>query len=338
MIHPQDPAYTPRNGATRLVIPSTPSSRQRITLADSADVEMIDAPPISTPSRKKKKNKIQGAAIAGMFYGTGNSADDPYILDPEDQGSWDDASITTDTEDLLALLSDDEEERHEPEVDKGKGKEVVPAKPARIDEFQPGTLDTSQIQFLKPPSYASSMATKRLSSDLQSIIKLQESTPLEQLGFYINPDHVDNVYQWIVELHSFPETLPLVQDMCSKNPILRSIVLEIRFGPQYPMTPPFVRVVKPRFLGFNQGGGGNVTLGGAMCMELLTNSGWSAVSTVESVLMQVRLAMMDEERPARLERGAVGSYSVAESVEAFKRACRNHGWKEPEGMESFIRQ
>lgn len=53
------------------------------------------------------------------------------------------------------------------------------------------------------------------------------------------------------------------------------------------MSPPFIRVVRPRFRGFGQGGGGHVTVGGALCMELLTNSGWSAVSSLESVLLQV---------------------------------------------------
>lgn len=334
-IHPQDPSYTPRNGANRLVIPATPSSRRRITKFD-CDVEMVDAPPAgksSQPPKKKKKIKGMVEKVSGIFLG---SRENPIQLDNDDL--WDDASVTTDTEDLMALLSDVEEAEVVPGAknEKGKGKNVV--KKTRPDAFIPGSLDTSQIHFLEPPSYASSMATKRLNSDLQSIVKLQESQPIEELGFYIDPDNIVNVYQWIVEMHSFPESLPLVKDMRAKNPILRSIVFEIRFGPQYPMTPPFVRVVKPRFLGFNQGGGGNVTLGGAMCMELLTNTGWSAVNTVESVLMQVRMALMDEERPARLDSSLEAfSYNVGEAVEAFKRACRVHGWKEPDGMESFLK-
>ena len=34
------------------------------------------------------------------------------------------------------------------------------------------------------------------------------------------------------------------------------------------MSPPFVRVIRPRFLGFQQGGGGHVTIGGALCMQV----------------------------------------------------------------------
>jgi ubiquitin-conjugating enzyme E2 Q len=76
------------------------------------------------------------------------------------------------------------------------------------------------------------------------------------------------MYQWIVELHSFDDGLPLAKDM--KKAGIKSVVLEIRFGKDFPMSPPFVRVIRPRFLPFMSGGGGNVTAGGAMCMELLT--------------------------------------------------------------------
>jgi ubiquitin-conjugating enzyme E2 Q len=340
MIHPQDPRYTPRNmQGLQLIIPATPTTRKRLSAAATdGDVEMMDAPPLQdypsttrtkVVSKKRKKDKTGFSSAVNLFSPAKGG------LAVELDNEQDDVSVATDTEDLMVLLSDDEESEA-PVVEDKKGKGKAKKKPTRLDEFIPGALNTENIQFLAPPSYASPMASKRLNSDLQSLIKLQESQPLDELGFYINPDHVDNVYQWIVELHSFPEHLPLVKDMRQKSPVLRSIVLEIRFGPQYPMSPPFVRVVQPRFLGFAQGGGGNVTLGGAMCMELLTNTGWSAVSTVESVLMQVRMALMDEEHPARLVKGPVAAYGVAEAVEAFRRACRNHGWKEPEGIDAFL--
>lgn len=88
------------------------------------------------------------------------------------------------------------------------------------------------------------------------------------------------------------------------------------------------------------GGGGHVTAGGAMCMELLTTSGWSAVSSIEGVLLQVRLAMSNlEPSPARLEgkgnKQTVMDYSVGEAVAAYIRACDRHGWKVPESFKEF---
>ena len=58
---------------------------------------------------------------------------------------------------------------------------------------------------------------------------------------------------------------------------------------------------------------GHIVQGGALCMELLTNTGWSSVSSMESVLMQIRLAIAS--RPAaRLDRtargGDVGDYGI----------------------------
>lgn len=118
---------------------------------------------------------------------------------------------------------------------------------------------------------------------------------------------------------------------------LKSIVLEIRFPGTYPMAPPFVRVVRPRLLGFREGGGGHVTAGGALCMELLTNSGWSVASNLESVLVQVRAAISSTDpMPARLERGPVRDYARGEAVEAYVRACQTHGWSvPPDFMKSF---
>ncbi|KIN03673.1 hypothetical protein OIDMADRAFT_158409 [Oidiodendron maius Zn] len=204
-------------------------------------------------------------------------------------------------------------------------------------DFRPGSLDQSKLPILQAPSYATPSATMRLSKELQSILKVQLSTPLHELGWYIDPGMISNVYQWIVELHSFEPSLPLAQDM--KKAGLTSIVLEIRFGKDYPHSPPFVRVIRPRFLPFIRGGGGHVTGGGALCMELLTNSGWSAVSSIESVLLQVRMAIMNlEPNPARLEstaKGASSSYGTGEAVEAYIRACQAHGWEVPKDFRDF---
>ncbi|KAL9044138.1 MAG: hypothetical protein Q9214_002702 [Letrouitia sp. 1 TL-2023] len=199
--------------------------------------------------------------------------------------------------------------------------------------FIPGSLDHNTLPLLQPPTYATPFGSKALQRELKATLKAQEMHPAHELGWYINPEHVSNVYQWIIELHSFEKDLPLAQDMKSKN--LQSIVTEIRFGKDYPMSPPFVRIVRPRFVSFMHGGGGHVTAGGALCMELLTNSGWSAVSNIESVLLQVRLAISSTEpRPARLESGPVREYAVGEAIEAYVRACHAHGWEVPKDFRS----
>lgn len=190
---------------------------------------------------------------------------------------------------------------------------------------------------LEPPSYATLSATKSLNRALQEVLVIQKKTPLHELGWFIDKDLISNMYQWIVELHSFDASLPLAKDMKAAG--LTSVVLEVRYGKDFPFSPPFVRVIRPRFLSFMAGGGGHVTAGGAMCMELLTNTGWSSVSTIESVLLQVRMAISSTDpKPARLEsqkRGKPHDYGTGEAIEAFKRACNTHGWKIPPEFDNF---
>ncbi|KAI1266166.1 hypothetical protein F5Y18DRAFT_22749 [Xylariaceae sp. FL1019] len=227
-------------------------------------------------------------------------------------------------------------------------KEMIAAKPTctasmnqeSLTDFRPGTLDISTLPQLALPSYATNQAQKTIQQELKKLQKVQETTPLHILGWYMDFEQINNMFQWIVELHSFDPSLPLAIDM--KKAGCTSIVLEIRFLRGFPYTPPFIRVIRPRFMPFFQGGGGHVTGGGAMCMELLTNTGWSPVSSMESVLLQVRLAICNPEpRPARLEQSRSGleaqDYGVGEAIEAFMRAAAAHGWQVPQELGEISR-
>lgn len=294
-VYEQDPIWTPLGAARqRVVIPITAVSKSR-------------RPIIKTVKNGNKKAKVNTSA----------GLDELVVL-----------SDDTDVEDLTILLSDHEDAPAKTQTDV-KGRTIIDLTSEESDEtpktdFIPGLLDHTTLPRLAPPAYATSMATRSLQRELNNTLQIQNSLPVHELGWYIDPNLIDNVYQWIVELHSFDAHLPLAKDLKAKD--LKSVVLEIRFGKEYPISPPFVRVIRPRFLSFAAGGGGHVTAGGALCMELLTNSGWSAVANIESVLLQVRLAISSTDpHPARLEPGRVREYGVGEAVEAFIRACRTHG-------------
>lgn len=285
------------------------------------------------------------------------------------------ASMMTNTSDIECLYSEPDSDQDDAAVTKSA--EVTSDKrsanePPKTD-FLPNTLLASTLPLLAPPSNASTSATKTLLSTLKQTLRTQGTTPPYELGWSISESLISNIYQWIVELHSFDPLLPLAQDMKSQG--LNSIVLEIRFNNSFPMSPPFVRVIRPRFLPFMHGGGGHVTAGGALCMELLTDSGWSPANSLESVLLQVRMAICSlEPKPARLmgarvgrlggEGGAGGfmlrsgwsaapgperetglcggaagggEYSVGEAVEAYKRACAMHGWPVPREFDEFLK-
>lgn len=317
--------------------------------------------PITAVSKSRRPAMGQTSMTNGSKKIKNTTAIDQAMAEQQE----DDAnSVVSDWEDLTLLSSSDNELDNDDidEIDEISADEFylsstgarTPATSSRTSskkraqdydnetDFRPGSLDVSNISFLPPPADATTLANKALMGAYKEALKTQTSTPPHKLGWYIDPDRIENMYQWIVELHSFNAALPLAKDM--KNAGVTSIVLEMRFTNQFPFSPPFIRVVKPRFLPFNQGGGGHVTEGGAICMELLTNSGWSAVTSIESLLLQVQLAMSDEERPARLlpqkhpngypsTRG--DSYGVGEAVAAYERACRAHGWQIPDGFRKF---
>ncbi|KFY00026.1 hypothetical protein V490_01494 [Pseudogymnoascus sp. VKM F-3557] len=275
-----------------------PSSRTFSIENGAAASKKKQDPPGNPPKKQKHRS------LTNIFFKN-------QATEEDDDGDLTDDS---DIEDINFLI-DDEECQPKAKVD------AVPQ-----TDFVPGSLDRSSIKLLGPPSYATPAATNMLARDLQTLLKVQSATPLHELGWYIDGDSIDNIYQWIVELHSFDPKLPLSKDMKEAN--ISSVVLEMRFGKNYPMSPPFVRVIRPRFMPFMSGGGGHVTAGGALCMELLTNSGWSAVSSIESVLLQVRMAIASmDPRPARLDKGYRSDYGVGEAIDAYLRACRAHGWE-----------
>jgi len=75
----------------------------------------------------------------------------------------------------------------------------------------------------------------------------------------------DNLNHWHVKLVDFEGTVG--RDL--KNIGYDHVLLEIKFPSEYPLKPPFVRVVYPKFK-FHTG---HVTVGGSICVEMLTNSG-----------------------------------------------------------------
>ncbi|KAH1320809.1 hypothetical protein KXX47_001612 [Aspergillus fumigatus] len=314
-IYNQDPKY-PAQGpsGTPICIPISALNSQRrhsLGVANRTDSDLAIS---ASPERKKRKREADKLP-------TPDVSTNSMILEEDDV-----ASVATAFDDLQVLLSEDECEVEEAPTTK-------PLKNGEASDFEPGTLKKDSLPLLAPPQYATAPATKVLQQHLQATLKVQARESLHDLGWYIDPEFITTVYQWIVELHSFDPKLPLAKDLKQAN--MKSVVLELRFPPGFPMSPPFVRVIRPRFLEFANGGGGHVTAGGALCMELLTNSGWLPTASIESVLLQVRMAITNPEpRPARLALNRSRSdYSVVEAVEAYKRACLAHGWQIPEDIQ-----
>lgn len=119
-------------------------------------------------------------------------------------------------------------------------------------KHDPKWVRETTTNLMPAPNDSTSVATMALQRELNSMLKEQErATNLKELGWYMPPEFIeDNLYQWIVELHSFDQGLPIAKDMAQKR--VNSLVFEIRFPPSFPHAPPFFRILKPRFLPFMQ--------------------------------------------------------------------------------------
>jgi ubiquitin-conjugating enzyme E2 Q len=86
------------------------------------------------------------------------------------------------------------------------------------------------VQHMLPaPDDAAPVATASLQRELARMLKEQEKAPsLTDLGWYMPLDFIDdNLFQWIVELHSFDPTLPIAQDLKTRY-IIQVITLYTR--------------------------------------------------------------------------------------------------------------
>ena len=106
-----------------------------------------------------------------------------------------------------------------------------------------------------------------------------------------------------------------------------TIVLAAQFPMTFPDDPPFVRVVRPRFVYRT----GHVTIGGSFCTELLTPSGWHKMS-VEVLLQHICDMLSSGNAVVQLESDQhcgcpMADYEEKEAHDAFTRAATMHGWK-----------
>jgi len=162
---------------------------------------------------------------------------------------------------------------------------------------------------------------KRLMRELMAVIQGHDSEMISVVPV------CDNLYEWDVYFGGFSAICTDPDDKegqaeaaLGRDLSGRSIQLRVHFPERFPWTPPFVRVVRPRFK-FHTG---HVTVGGSICTHMLTSSGWDASITMESVLIAVRHGMI--KGGGRIDKNSTEEYSESEAREAFDRVRRDHGW------------
>lgn len=221
-------SYAPGNAATTKkkasgeIIPMVPTDPQRRVTLGGKDVL------IPLPEHKLEKLRMD--------------RESEYMEEDQDE---DDVSLFTDpaptNSQLMGSVAHGVEEPSRPV-----------ARPANDWKHNPDWVRETITHMMPAPTDSTSIATMALQRELNAMLKEQErAKSLKELGWYMAPGFIeDNIYQWIVELHSFDKDLQIAKDLAQRK--VNSLVFEIRFPPSFPHSPPFFRILKPRFLPFIQ--------------------------------------------------------------------------------------
>jgi ubiquitin-protein ligase len=136
------------------------------------------------------------------------------------------------------------------------------------------------------------------------------------------------VFTSIKEIYNFPVQINFNEKeiniwtihIFTPNDKWGEMIWEIRFDNDYPIKPPFIRIVKPQFKYLS----GHITVGGAFCNPVLTNQKWMASISIPTLLEMLLVNM--EEGGAQLDKHKKTKYSLDAAQRAYKRYKVAHGW------------
>lgn len=145
-------------------------------------------------------------------------------------------------------------------------------------------------------------------------------------GITVEFENGSNMYIWVlrVDLEQF-DMIPSLRNefdaYANRYGRHKEIDFEIRFDSKYPSSPPFIRVIRPKFmLQF-----GHVTSGGSICMKDLTLSGWNSFRSIESIFLEILLDIL--QRSAKLDPYQPHEdYSLSDAEFAFISVARKFKW------------
>jgi len=189
----------------------------------------------------------------------------------------------------------------------------------RVTNFQ-------RQQHLQGNASGSVTASDRLMKELREIYR---SDNYKNDVFTVELEK-DNLYEWHVKLFKVDPDSQLALDIKQMEQSTKQsyLLFHFIFKDSFPFEPPFVRLVSPSVVN------GFVLSGGALCMEILTKSGWSSAYSIESMIMQVAATLVKGK--ARISFDSKNSYSLIKAQQSFKSLVQIHsksGWYSPPSSE-----
>ncbi len=162
---------------------------------------------------------------------------------------------------------------------------------------------------------SNSLRTKRLLNEYKKITALDQTN----VGFTVQLAEEDDLDVWLINITNFDNNPIIKQDLDKFN--IKVIKMEIKFPERYPIEPPFIRIISPRFLYRT----GHITSGGSICMELLTKSGWSAMYSMENLVIDIKCQIVEGKGQIDMQRWRE-PYSQKEAQQSFYRVASSYGW------------
>lgn len=170
-----------------------------------------------------------------------------------------------------------------------------------------------------PVDINNSATARRILTEYRSLLASQAFP-----NIVVHFENNSNITVWTVEISNYDLGQRLNNDFAiyaARYSRPNSILYEIRFPPNYPVDPPFVRIIRPRF----QFRTAFVTIGGSICNHGLTKSGWNMCNTIEGILVEV-MANFSQGGGALDIGGSSRDYTMYEAQDAYNRFVRLHGW------------
>jgi ubiquitin-conjugating enzyme E2 Q len=189
----------------------------------------------------------------------------------------------------------------------------------------PGEDDVVEETLAPKPSATASSSlgpVKRCPSHRRLMKEFQQYSTNQ--NEYFDVELVDEkLTDWNIKVFKFDPESRISQDMTRLG--IQHVVLNAVFPDDYPLRPPFLRVVCPRIEN------GYILRGGAICMELLTPKGWSAAYTIEAIVMQFVSTLVKGKGKISVF-GKNKEYKKKDAEKTFRDVVMLHeakGWRTP---------
>nr|XP_027199087.1 ubiquitin-conjugating enzyme E2 25-like [Dermatophagoides pteronyssinus] len=163
------------------------------------------------------------------------------------------------------------------------------------------------------------ISTKRLMREIGDLMRRRQN---QQLTANFTTELVnDSLYEWYIKIYEFDKESQIYSDMQQYQ--IQFVQLHVIFPDSYPFEPPFIRVVTPYIeRGF-------VMEGGAICLELLTKTGWTSAYTMESVIIQLMASFVKGQATIKATKDVNKCFTKKSAINSFRHIVRihdKHGW------------